>query len=478
MIFFEYFKKLSTRKLQSLATICAGGALLVFAAIFVFGDVSIPSVVRLAFLNLQNQLVATPYWQGYVTNSGGYPTPNVAYVDSQPNGAAGTCPASYAGSAATKLIYGAASAYDVVTPANAIAASVKGDGTITTAGRGLTVVPGNQINIEWACQPSVTVYSYASIISCNWFGCNNRCDYYGASTVNPATNNMTLVGPGISSASASMIGSQLVTIPANTAPGTINYAVSCKLNNTATYTTNLPVTVIAPPTITAPSYVTLGNTGAISWAASTSYATSSCVLSGPTSAATSSPVYVTPKFVSTGATLPVGTTNASQITIGNTMYLFGGTIVSGNPGADTVSATIYSAPASSPNTWAAVGSLPVGLANSSIVRVGNTLYLLGGQVVAGATKNIYTASASSPTSWSLFGQTLVDPLYSSSLVASGNTLYLYGGIGAATTSVNSIYSAPDTTLVWTKSASTLPGPLSRAQAAIINGVIYLFGGNP
>jgi len=175
-------------------------------------------------------------------------------------------------------------------------------------------------------------------------------------------------------------------------------------------------------------------------------------------------------WVNTGATLPTVWDTASIATVGNTVYMFGGS----NGSATN---KIYSAPVSNPTNWTDTGStLPGTLSNSSLAIVGNTIYLFGGTSGGGDTNVIYSAPVSSPTTWTNTGATLPATLSDSSLAVINNNIYLFGGHNGTFT--NAIYRASTgNPTSWVNTGSTIPGSEGGSSLAVIGNYVYLFGGN-
>ncbi|HEU5004919.1 MAG TPA: capsid cement protein [Candidatus Saccharimonadales bacterium] len=132
--------------------------------------------------------------------------------------------------------------------------------------------------------------------------------------------------------------------------------------------------------------------------------------------------------------------------------------------------------------WTSAGTLPAARAEASVITVGNNLYMLGGSSVFPTTytKTIYTATTSNPTSWTDTGKTLPNNLGQSQTAIIGNYIYMFGGFGGTSgnNATNVIYraSVSDPT-TWVDTGATLPGNLASSQLAIIGNYIYLYGGN-
>ena len=174
-------------------------------------------------------------------------------------------------------------------------------------------------------------------------------------------------------------------------------------------------------------------------------------------------------FVNTGATLPATIWAAQTATIGNTIYLFGGSV------AGTVSNKIYSAPVSNPTNWTDTGStLPGALYLSQIAVIGSNIYLFGGNTGTSSSV-IYTASVANPLSWSSAGN-LPTTLHGASLAIIGSYVYLFGGntgAGGNTTIYRASLSSPTS---WA-SAGSIPAALQYSSIAVIGNYVYMFGGD-
>jgi len=176
-------------------------------------------------------------------------------------------------------------------------------------------------------------------------------------------------------------------------------------------------------------------------------------------------------FVNTGAILPGPLSGSALVTIGNTIYSFGGN------NASTATNKIFSAPVSNPTNWTDTGAtIPVADANSGYAIIGSNIYLFGGMGTSGTALNsIYFAPVSNPLSWSTSGSTLPSGIGQSHLAVIGNTIYMFGGFTTATT--NKIFSAPvSSPTSWIDTGATLPVALRFSSVAVIGNYVYLFGG--
>ncbi|KKQ06027.1 MAG: hypothetical protein US16_C0027G0005 [Candidatus Moranbacteria bacterium GW2011_GWE2_36_40] len=180
-------------------------------------------------------------------------------------------------------------------------------------------------------------------------------------------------------------------------------------------------------------------------------------------------------WTDTGKTLPSTSTLLSSLAIiDNNLYLFGG-----YNGA-VASSAIFTASVADPTTWTVVSekTLPAGLFGAQFATVGENIYLFGGHNGTAATNVIYTATISDPTTWSVVsGKVLPQNVYQSQIIKIENNLYLFGGYNGSSW-VNTIYTATasDPTTWSVVSGKTLPGNLGASQLINIGDKLYLLGG--
>lgn len=170
-----------------------------------------------------------------------------------------------------------------------------------------------------------------------------------------------------------------------------------------------------------------------------------------------------------------------NITIDNTMYMFGG-ITTGT----TAINTIQTANTTNPLRWTNSGStLPANLAGGQLIKTKNYMYIISGE---GTTGNVYRATLAAPTTWSSVSSSGPTRPYGQALIVNGNLFYL-GGESAPGTPVTTVMralfdteSSPTGNLIGWKSAGppyfimALPIALSRFTLIVAGNYAYILGG--
>lgn len=175
-------------------------------------------------------------------------------------------------------------------------------------------------------------------------------------------------------------------------------------------------------------------------------------------------------FTNTGKTLP-GTLALSEAVIaGDSVYLPGG-YVNG-----VITNTIYGALLTDPTTFSLIGKLPTTLIDSQTATIGDYVYLFGGDNNGVVTNVIYKAPIANPMMWTNTGAILPSNLSWSTLAVVGDYLYLFGGYNGSAW-LNKIYRAPvSNPTAWTDTGKTITGYYSLGKVAVIGNYVYLFGG--
>ncbi len=177
------------------------------------------------------------------------------------------------------------------------------------------------------------------------------------------------------------------------------------------------------------------------------------------------------------APFPVETMSGAILTTKNTVYVIGGNTIAGD------TANIYSAAINTDGTlaaWTLYGTLPVTMSNQGIAYTRNRVYLLGGTQAGSVSNNIYTAPIDSNGligSWSL---TTAFPLLVQggfkSVYVTRNKLYVIPDNNT------NVYSAPinaDGTLgtwVTTNTNMIATPPSNSTNVFATKGRLYLIGG--
>lgn len=175
-------------------------------------------------------------------------------------------------------------------------------------------------------------------------------------------------------------------------------------------------------------------------------------------------------WVDTGKTLPSGRYFTPATVIGNNIYIFGGAYGGGNGWQYS---NILVASTSNPTTWTVLpgGSTGHNIGRHSVVVVGSTIYMFGGQGDTGFTNTIWSAPVSNPGNWTNTGQVLPGTVTSSLVYQDATYLYIFGG--AAGTSIYRASVASPT--IWTDTGKSLPADATYSQLAVLGGNLYLLG---
>lgn len=188
------------------------------------------------------------------------------------------------------------------------------------------------------------------------------------------------------------------------------------------------------------------------------------------SAATSNPT----TWTNLGGLLPVTLAGSAGYNDGTYIWLFGGQTA----GAVDVD-TIYRATVGAPTTFTSVGTLPDQISNLKIFIHGTSAYLIG--YISGDGNKVYKASLSDLTTWttiSQYSEALPTAVRASHSVVLDDTIYLFGGNTTGTTMVNTIQTAPTTNpLIWTVSGDTLPTTMAAGELIKTKNYLYLLSAN-
>jgi N-acetylneuraminic acid mutarotase len=161
-------------------------------------------------------------------------------------------------------------------------------------------------------------------------------------------------------------------------------------------------------------------------------------------------------------TLAVATHDAAGAAIGGRAFVFGG-------GAQTVVDAVQSVAPSGPASTAA--HLPQRRADLAAVKIGNTVYLVGGYDGTTATQDVLATTDG--ISFTVVARLPVGVRYPA-VVAAGNTIYVAGGEWAGTPSAD--IQAVDVATHRARVVGRLPEPRSQAAAFAIAGKLYVAGG--
>jgi outer membrane protein assembly factor BamB len=160
--------------------------------------------------------------------------------------------------------------------------------------------------------------------------------------------------------------------------------------------------------------------------------------------------------------LPVATHDVAGASLGGTSYLFGG-------GTSGPSTTVQAVAGSSARV---VGQLPNARADAQAVTVGRTIYLVGGY--AGGAMDPEVLSTTNGQTFSKVAALPV-PVRYPAVASIGSTIYVFGGETLAGQPVDAVQ-AVDVTHHRASLVGTLPVPLGGAVAADLAGTVYLAGG--
>ncbi len=153
---------------------------------------------------------------------------------------------------------------------------------------------------------------------------------------------------------------------------------------------------------------------------------------------------------------------------GTHIYLIGGRL-SGSP-VDTID---Y-APLST-LVFVNGGTLPAERLNGTIVTVGSTIYMYGGVDLSETDiDTIYSASTATPDVWTDTLDTLPAPLHGAAGYNDGTYIYLFGG-NSGGVDVNTIYRAPVGTPTTFTSVGTIPATGKNFEVFVQGAYLYLLG---
>ncbi len=173
----------------------------------------------------------------------------------------------------------------------------------------------------------------------------------------------------------------------------------------------------------------------------------------------------TPTSFSVSAhTLPATRVNGTLVTVGSTIYMYGGY----NNASATVD-TIFSASTSAPDVWSDTGdTLPVAIHGACGYNDGTNVYLFGGTVAGVGVNTIRRASVSTPTSFSSVG-TLPTTAINLGFYINGAYAYLFSDSGVWRASTSDL-------LTWTVITNGLAVAVRSSHIAKVDDTIYMFGG--
>lgn len=174
-----------------------------------------------------------------------------------------------------------------------------------------------------------------------------------------------------------------------------------------------------------------------------------------------------------GKTLPAGAARRTMgwYVVSGTAYLCGGVDATNTPQTTVYKSTNY-------YDWSVdgTGALPFGIAWHSVTRIGDFLYIFGGNVAGAKTNKILRAPVASPADWSDTGAVLPSVCGNNSPAIVGTNVYIFGGEDNAT-DLATIYSAPlATPLVWSDTLKTLPLATRNVRVVVAGGWIVMYGG--
>jgi N-acetylneuraminic acid mutarotase len=174
-------------------------------------------------------------------------------------------------------------------------------------------------------------------------------------------------------------------------------------------------------------------------------------------------------FTTSGNVLPAARAGGALVTVGSTIYMYGGT-------ADGITEldTIWSASTSDPTTWTDTGiTMPAAVKNAVAYTDGINVYVYGGDDGSQGLNTIYVAPVGSPTSLVLSGNTLpwgvIMPNYMN-IHVTDEYIYLIHNNGAV---YRASTSSPE---IFTVVTSTLATAVRSSHVAIHDGYVYAFGG--
>ncbi len=227
----DYFGYKNIRKL-ALSTV--GAVFLIFAALVLSGSITIPGL-KLALNKFDGaQAAAVAYWTTIPnwTSYGGYPSPlqapGLVYLQA-PYYASYGCSASYCfqNQFCVNPYVGVLSALGNT----GVAGRVYSNGTQDQSGTAI-VPPGGSVQLDWACQPYVSIHRVD--------GSQNYCPD-GGTVYNYYATNLTVTGPGVSTSSTMLTGGTITFNPPGSAGTIDNYTLTCKGSGAQTWAATVPV---------------------------------------------------------------------------------------------------------------------------------------------------------------------------------------------------------------------------------------------
>lgn len=157
-------------------------------------------------------------------------------------------------------------------------------------------------------------------------------------------------------------------------------------------------------------------------------------------------------WYNTGLTTGLDSTHPMMYSNGTNIWLIGGV-----DSAESPITSVYVAATATPTSFAsAVYVLPAARVNGTIVTVGSTIYMYGGYDGATTVNTIFSAPTSDPANWTDTAATIPALLQGCAGYNDGTYIYLFGGEDETTTLVDTIYRAPIGTPTVFSPVGTIP----------------------